>query len=162
MTPGAASRRRIATLADETHLPKVSGRADRKPSVAGVWRIPLPWPAPLLRDNDRMHWAQKHRITAQLRQTATLLARSQQLPKGLERARIGLCWQPKVARRRDPLSIAPTLKPLVDGLVDYGLVADDDTAHVELVCDVFDARPGVAAALWLSVRELRDGPGTAA
>lgn len=40
MTPGAASRRRIATLADETHLPRVSGRADRKTSPQAVSALP--------------------------------------------------------------------------------------------------------------------------
>lgn len=117
-----------------------------------TWTVELPWSGPLLRDNDRPHWAQKARLTRTLRDAALLLARQAQLPIGLDRVRIELHWQPPMGRRRDQLSISPTLKPLVDGLVDYGLVADDDTEHVRLECVIEPvAKP---ARLWLEITDL--------
>lgn len=38
-----------------------------------------------------------------------------------------------VKRRRDPGGLAERLKPLLDGLVDSGLLIDDDEDHIELV-----------------------------
>jgi crossover junction endodeoxyribonuclease RusA len=156
----APRSRPAATVSVEPTLSGIPGRADRESGqlsphtgkVENVWRLDLPFTAPPLRDNDRMHWSKEARIKSQLRESVAWLARAERLPTGLDRVRIGLCWQPGVNRRRDPLSIAPTLKPLVDGLVDYRLVDDDDTSHVELYCDVYDAKKGVPAAVWLSIR----------
>lgn len=117
------------------------------------FRLDLPWPAPPLKDNGREHWAVKARKTRELRNLACLLARSQRLPRGLERVRVDLHWQPATVRRRDVWGAVPTLKPLVDGLVDYGLVADDDIEHVLLGCHVDQARRGHAAC-WLTITDL--------
>lgn len=38
-----------------------------------------------------------------------------------------------IKRRRDPGGLAERLKPLLDGLVDGGLLIDDDEDHIELV-----------------------------
>lgn len=38
-----------------------------------------------------------------------------------------------VNRRRDPLGLAERLKGVVDGLVDAGLIPDDDEKHIEIV-----------------------------
>lgn len=35
-----------------------------------------------------------------------------------------------VRRRRDPLGLAERLKPLMDGLVDAGVIPDDDEEHI--------------------------------
>ena len=122
------------------------------------WTIDLPYTAPPLRDNDRRHWADKHKRTAILRRDAYTIAlamnRAGELPHGLGRVRIVLVWRPAVNRRRDQLSIAPTLKPLVDGLVDYGLIPDDDTEHCELSCRIEPvAKP---ARLWLEITDLTE------
>lgn len=121
-------------------------------------RLELPFTAPPLRDNDRYpHWAVKARKIRELRGAALLLALAAKLPKGLDRVRITLHWQPATNRHRDELSIAPTLKPLVDGLTDYGLVADDDTKHVSLSCCVHDWQRGVPAACWLTIEPTSGG-----
>lgn len=115
------------------------------------WRINLPWPAPLIRENDRPHWAEKARLTKTLRYTAWALAKQQKLPTGLDRVRITLHWQPATNRHRDENAPSPTLKALVDGLVDAGLVADDDAAHVEPRCAIEPvAKP---AATWLTIED---------
>jgi hypothetical protein len=117
------------------------------------WLIPLPWNAPLLMDNQRLHWADKMRKTRQLRWGADTLARSHRIPQ-LDRARIVLHWQPATRRRRDQLSIAPTLKPLVDGLIDALVLPDDDSEHAELSCRI---EPVAApAAMWLVVTDLSE------
>lgn len=118
------------------------------------WELPLPFDAPPLKDNDRHHWAVKARHTRKLRDASHVIAAHNRLPKNLARVTITLHWRPSTNRRRDQLSIAPTLKPLVDGLVDYGLIADDDTTHAELSCRIEpvskDAR---GSALWLSITD---------
>lgn len=38
-----------------------------------------------------------------------------------------------VRRRRDPLGLAERLKGIIDGLVDAGVIPDDDETHIEIV-----------------------------
>ncbi len=117
------------------------------------WTLDLPaYVSPPLRDNDRAHWAVKASKTRQLRENVYWLAVAARLPKDLGRARIVLHWQPTTVRRRDQLSIAPTLKPLVDGLVDYGLIVDDDSDHAELSCRIEPV--GKPSRVWLSITDL--------
>jgi crossover junction endodeoxyribonuclease RusA len=116
--------------------------------TARAWLIPLPIESPPLRDNQRLHWADKARKTRQLRSYASLLARRYKVPR-LDRARIVLHWQPATVRRRDQLSIAPTLKPLVDGLIDAQVLPDDDSEHAELSCRIEPVAE--KAALWLVI-----------
>jgi hypothetical protein len=119
-----------------------------------TWTLTLPYRTPPLRDNSRDHWAVKAAATRQLRGDARVLAAHAKLPRQLHRVAIILHWQPAVRRRRDQLSIAPTLKPLVDGLVDYGLVPDDDVDHVTVTCRIHPPQPGACGALWLDIEEL--------
>jgi hypothetical protein len=116
-----------------------------------AWTLLLPLDAPPLRDNDRMHWAKKARHTRELRRIGWALARQQRVPQ-LDRALIVLHWRPATVRSRDQLSIAPTLKPLVDGLIDALVLPDDDSDHAQLTCVI---EPVAApAALWLSITDL--------
>lgn len=121
--------------------------------TGGEWRMRLSIDSPPLRDNDRKHWAIKARETAKLRTLSWALAIDYRIPP-LERARIVLHWQPATKRRRDQLSIAPTLKPLVDGLVDAGVLPDDDSEHAELSCCIEPV--GAHAAMWLVVTDLSE------
>lgn len=124
--------------------------------MARTWTLELPYASPPLRDNDRMHWAKKANITKMLRQAAFVLAVNAlpPLPIRADRVSVTLHWQPATNRRRDQLSIAPTLKPLVDGLVDARLISDDDTEHCELSCRIEPvAKP---ARLWLTITDLSE------
>ncbi|HEX5347896.1 MAG TPA: hypothetical protein VFW64_12480 [Pseudonocardiaceae bacterium] len=114
--------------------------------------VDLPYLKPPLSMNDRMHWALRATWTRRLRDDAILLARKHRLPKGLSQVGIALHWQATTRRRRDSDNPAPTLKALVDGLVVYGLVADDDSGHVTSGC-VIEAVAS-EARLWLRIVEL--------
>lgn len=132
----------------------VVGRDDHEPQnrVQGRgWTIPLPYPRPPLNLNQRMHWAPRNRLTQQIKSDAHTLARYGKLPKGLDRVRIVLHWQPTTERRRDNDNITPTLKAAIDGLVQYGLVADDDSTHVESAT-VIEPR-AAKAAVWLTIED---------
>lgn len=84
----------------------------------------------LLNANDRNHWARHHRVTRHLRYTAAWLTRSQHIP-ALGRAHIVAVYEPPDRRRRDPANLYPSVKACVDGLVDAGVLPDDDAAHLE-------------------------------
>lgn len=85
----------------------------------------LPYGKPPLTANQRLHWAVKARLTADVRRDAMLLARSARLPRGVDHATIRLHYVPRDRRRRDADNLVPTLKAACDGLVDAGLTADD-------------------------------------
>jgi hypothetical protein len=114
--------------------------------------IDLPYPRPPLHANQRLHRMAVYRLTTELRADAHNLARHHRLPKGLGQVGIVLYWQATVKRSRDNININPTLKPLVDGLVDYGLVPDDDSGHVTTGTVVEPVAP--TARLWLRIVEL--------
>jgi hypothetical protein len=87
--------------------------------------------ADILTANQRLHWARKARLTTRLRNlahftTLPFLPGTEPLPRAHLTVRVG--WPDK--RRRDVANIAPTIKALVDGCVDAGLLPDDDDAHL--------------------------------
>ena len=84
-----------------------------------------------IRENDRgttaSHRVQK--VRAGLRETAGWMARSARLPH-LGAARVVALVGVPDERRRDLHNLTPTLKPMIDGLVDAGVLDDDDVAHL--------------------------------
>lgn len=117
------------------------------------WRIDLPLTKPLSL-NDRTHWRARAAANKSLRRATMLLARSKQLPHCAQIS-VELHWVPNTARRRDTDNPTPTVKPCVDGLVDAGVVDDDDAAHVAHLPVVI--HPPVKArhgSLYLIVRPL--------
>lgn len=92
--------------------------------TADTWLLTLPWEKPPLSMNDRMHWRPKSQWTKTLRQTAWALAKQARIP-ALGSCRVGLLYTPPDRQRRDEDNLFATLKPLADGLVDAGVVADD-------------------------------------
>ncbi len=88
-------------------------------------------PPRLLTSNLRLHWATRALLTRQWREAAHWCAKAAKLPKGLERVHIVAYVHPaKGGRLRDVHNVFPTCKAAVDGLVDYGLIPDDDDAHL--------------------------------
>lgn len=83
---------------------------------------------PPLNANQRMHWAKRAQLTKQLRAITATKARRLQPVDG--RVRITLVWQVVDNRRRDPDNIAPTLKPVIDGLRDAGVLPEDHAGIV--------------------------------
>jgi len=96
-----------------------------------TWRVELPAGLELLNANDRdSHWARRKRITGALREAAGWMARCQRVPH-LERAHVLAVYEPPDRRRRDPANLQPSFKACVDGLVDAGVVPDDDSEHLD-------------------------------
>jgi crossover junction endodeoxyribonuclease RusA len=116
MTGGSATRAEVAQARLEAGLP-VS------------WTIPAlgPW----LTSNQRQHWRQKAQITKTWRHGVRVMARRDGLPVGLDRLHITChIHQTHPRKTRDPLNLSPTIKALMDGLIDHGLLPDDDAGHL--------------------------------
>lgn len=81
----------------------------------------------LLTANDKMHWAARSRLTKQLRQWGYLLGREGEgvARLGLRHARVEMEFAYPDRRRRDRSNLAPTVKAIMDGLIDAGLLPDD-------------------------------------
>ena len=116
--------------------------------MTGDVRIDLPWGAPPLSANQRMHWRTRAALTRELRDTARLLTR--RLPR-TDRLVVTLHYLPRNRRRRDALNVYPTVKALVDGIVDAGVVPDDDTEHVSTPEPVIHEPDGSGPKLWLDL-----------
>jgi Holliday junction resolvase RusA-like endonuclease len=116
------------------------------------WVLTLPYLAPPLTLNQRMHWAPRNRITQEIKQAVYVLAHGVNLPQDLERVTVTLHWRPATNRKRDNDNLAPTLKAAIDGLVWYGLVQDDNTDHLTSAT-VIDPT-GKPGRVYVIVREL--------
>lgn len=81
----------------------------------------------LITANDKMHWGVRARLTKQLRQWGYLLGREGEgvARLGLTHARVEVEFAYPDRRRRDRSNLAPTVKALMDGLIDAGLLPDD-------------------------------------
>ncbi|WP_205915207.1 hypothetical protein [Prescottella equi] len=114
--------------------------------------LELPWTKPPMSMNDRMHWAQKAKLTKRIRAEAGILACRNCLPTGLDHVTVALVYRPRDGRRRDADNLVPVLKACCDGLVDYGLVTDDIpelmTKHMPRLDE---PQKGAGAAMWLEV-----------
>lgn len=91
--------------------------------------ITLPWVKPPLSMNQTTTSKgavyARNKTTREIRQTIQLLAQSRRLPHNCRYSRVQLGYVPADNRRRDTDNLVATLKPICDGLVDYGLVKDD-------------------------------------
>lgn len=121
----------------------------------------LPYARPPLTANQRLHWAARARLTADVRRTAMLLARAAHLPRDCEHVTVALHYTPRDRRRRDADNLVPTLKAACDGLVDAGLVPDDTpdqmTKHMPVIEQPQREAPGPnnsRMALKLKIRGL--------
>lgn len=122
-----------------------------------MWEIDLPYKRPPLSLNDRMHWAQKNRITKELRMLAKVKARG--IPD-LETCHVELVWYVNDKRRRDTINPMLTLKALVDGLVDAEVIPDDSHEYVQTQVRIEYVPKSVRqAGLVLVVREGRASQG---
>ena len=88
--------------------------------------------------NHRMHHMVKAKKTREVREMANLVARAAKIP-ACTKIRVTLVYTPKDKRRRDPLNLVATLKACEDGLVDAGVVPDDNPLYVESVMPLIDA-----------------------
>ena len=91
-------------------------------------QIEIPAPDAWLNSNDRLHRMQEAKLTKAWREA------SQAISDGLEPLSPPVhitahIWKPRRGRY-DPGNLYPTAKAIVDGLVDAGLLEDDDHTRV--------------------------------
>lgn len=94
-----------------------------------VWSVTVPGkPSNMNADRNR-HWAKRAAMTKEWRQAAAIYAKTSGLPKRLDT--IGITVQHNVkGRLSDVCSCVETVKAVVDGFVDYGLIEDDTPDHL--------------------------------
>ena len=93
--------------------------------------ITLPLPPKGLYPNDRLHWRPKAKITAAYRKAVGLIAVSTGgWDEPWEKATIRATFYCKTNKRRDDVNFLAALKAAYDGLVDSGLLEDDDSEHL--------------------------------
>jgi hypothetical protein len=95
-----------------------------------TWTITIPAVVDWLNLNQRMHWAQKAKLTKVWRTQTDLRATIEGLPKDLQHVHITAHVIKSTSRQYDVHNLMPTLKACVDGLVDYGLIPDDTNKHL--------------------------------
>ncbi|AZQ77652.1 hypothetical protein EJ997_10190 [Flaviflexus ciconiae] len=80
-----------------------------------------------LTQNAREHWATTARKKKAIRMRSRLEARRQGLSRRTERTLSTILVGYPSARRADPENAAPTIKAAIDGLVDAGILIDDNS-----------------------------------
>jgi crossover junction endodeoxyribonuclease RusA len=108
---------------------------DTTPPVTGEWLVVFPQPAPLLNMNQRLHWSTERARARAWRAAARFsLGHGPASPAGPCPPSVVQIGLPVVGtRRRDPHNYFPTVKHIVDGLVDAGLWPDDTPTYVTTV-----------------------------
>lgn len=86
-------------------------------------------PAKLISSNQRLHHYLRNSLTQTWRQAAFVYARHAKL-RPLQRAHIVIHVGFPDGRKRDINNYQLTGKAIIDGLVDYGLLPDDNDAHL--------------------------------
>lgn len=107
---------------------------------------------PWLNSNDRDHWRVTDPIKREWRRLAAVAAKDARLPQGLARVTITGHVIKARAGDYDAQNYYPTAKPIVDGLIDYGMCEDDSNRFVEGPF-LFEGGKG-EPALVLTIREL--------
>lgn len=116
----------------EVNLPEIGKQS--KPTALEPLVLYFAVPTDYLTMNQRKHWswtAQRKRIWRETTHYAALQWRSSPSERHLEgRHLISFGFPMATKRRRDPHNYYPTIKPVVDGLIDAGLWPDDTPEFV--------------------------------
>lgn len=130
---------------------------------ASRWTIGLPYERPPLSLNYHLTRPHENRVTGEVRAVGCQLARAARIGRHA-RVAVELHWRPASGRTatRDTENPVPTLKALCDGLVDAGVVPDDDRWRMTKVMPIIhDPEPPAPGLMWLEVvllPELPDAP----
>ena len=88
-------------------------------------------PDPDLNPNKRLHYMKLYVAKRNAKDVAMGLVLEQGRPATpYAKAHITVTWVAKDKRRRDVDNLFASMKPYIDGLVDSGLLTDDDAMHV--------------------------------
>ncbi len=121
------------------------------------WTLELPPNTVLLTSNQRMPWRPRARLTRDLRRITWAIATNTIGPVGLDRVRIVATVHPGPRTSRfDPHNWQPTVKAAIDGLVDAGVLADDDATRVTEVAFVAGPRAQQRTRLSLTITEVTE------
>lgn len=115
-----------------------------------TWTMPLSYDKPPLTLNSRMHWAAKAKTVAAIRRESATRARSLGIGPQ-DRIAVQLHYRPRDKRIRDRSNLIGTQKPLLDGLVDAGVVPDDDDRYVDEQMPKIHPPSPDGPALWLTI-----------
>ena len=105
--------------------------------------LALPLPPPEAGGNDRGHSIYRSKVRKWIKQDAYLVARSvmAQHPGTWEPwtpVVITYRWVGKTLNMPDPDNVVSRAKPVLDGIVEAGLIADDSRAHVSFAPVVYE------------------------
>lgn len=113
--------------------------------------ITLPLPAATwTTSNDRLHWRERARRTKIIRTLARVIARTELLPVPTPATITVQVHRPR-RTRADAQNASPTLKAACDGLVDAGILPDDDDQHIAAVTYTAGEPTGLARQYALTI-----------
>jgi len=99
-------------------------------SLDDAYVLPIAAPCEWLRSNDRRHFHAAAAITKKWRETTAWRARQARLPHIDAPVHITAVIHRADRRKADAPNSWPSVKAAIDGLVDAGVLTDDDDAHV--------------------------------
>lgn len=95
-----------------------------------IAEVSIPAPCMLLNSNQRMHRMAAAKLTAQWRMAAKIACRVDGAPNLTDRVHLtAVIYKPR-GGRWDANNYWPTVKAAVDGMVDAGVLIDDDNKHI--------------------------------
>lgn len=115
----------------------------------------------LISANDhKSGWREVASRAKQLRGAGFWIAKAAKQPQ-MDRADVTVIvhWPP-TERRRDRLNLAPTIKPLIDGFIDAGVLPDDDDTRIRserLITSASNCEDAYAAALDFHFHPITEG-----
>lgn len=121
-----------------------------------TWTLDLGERRPLSLNGQRRSPYTHARAAKTFRRLAWARAEEAKIP-ALERIAVELHYAPRDKRRRDPMNLVATLKPVEDGIVDAGVIPDDTPDYSVPTVPVIDAPTGQPGRLYVIVRELNGG-----
>lgn len=118
--------------------------------AGSVIRLVLSFPSRDLHPNARVHWARKAKAVKAYRTEAWAAALQLRLGRPMwRRASVRTTFYVPNAHRRDPDGLASSCKAIFDGIVDAGVLADDDQLVIYPATLTVDrVNPRVEIALW--------------
>jgi hypothetical protein len=94
-----------------------------------TYRIALPDSFPLLNANDRLDHLERARMTIGIREASRRIATDMRIPS-MARVHVRGIYHYPDNRRRDPGNLAPSMKPMIDGMVRAGIIPDDSDEYL--------------------------------
>lgn len=89
--------------------------------------VELPVGMQLMNANDREHWSKRAKVSSLIRTTARSQCKG--IPK-MAKIKIKAIYYAPDNRRRDVSNLFPSVKAAVDGIVDAGVIKDDNDKYV--------------------------------